>query len=389
MKDIDLKLEELQAFLDQNEIPKIKGKPKTFLGIAKQPHYENVLSNMYAFYFKVNEVHKFNDLFITSFLECIKASKLGAAKETLQTFYDFDVETEFPTGKGGRIDLLLNNREQAIIIENKVYHHLNNDLKDYWSSIEVENKNEDNKIGVVLSLHPISNIKHSHFINITHLQLLNKVMHNLGKYLLYANDKYVVFLKDFYQNIINLSHPLMKKENIAFYFKNKKEINELVVFKKNYKRHIVSEIKKVGQILEGFDVVEPRANTQHNGRLVYYKWKKNNNLMLMVLYEKLLTIDPSLIIVIKMEGELLVNRGVYKKEIIFSEDEKENYADHFDDEKNKDVQWSHFISKEYTLNENDVSNLSGFIQQRLEDDHILSAFRKIETFLDSSKIQRQ
>jgi hypothetical protein len=54
--------EQLQTFLNQNEIPKIKGKQKTFLGIAKQPHYENVISNIYAFYFNVNEVHKFKSL---------------------------------------------------------------------------------------------------------------------------------------------------------------------------------------------------------------------------------------------------------------------------------------------------------------------------------------
>ena len=52
-------LEQLQTFLNQNEIPRIKRKPKTFLGIAKQPHYENVLSNVYAFYFNIEENHLF------------------------------------------------------------------------------------------------------------------------------------------------------------------------------------------------------------------------------------------------------------------------------------------------------------------------------------------
>ena len=51
MNTIDLN--KLQHFINQNDIPIIKGKPKTFLGIAKQPHYENVLSNIYAFYFDV------------------------------------------------------------------------------------------------------------------------------------------------------------------------------------------------------------------------------------------------------------------------------------------------------------------------------------------------
>jgi hypothetical protein len=57
-----MSLNKLQVFLNQNEISKIKGKLKTFLGIAKQLHYENTLVNIYASYFKLNEAHKFKDL---------------------------------------------------------------------------------------------------------------------------------------------------------------------------------------------------------------------------------------------------------------------------------------------------------------------------------------
>ena len=48
----------INDFLQSVTIPKAKRKPKTFLGIAKQPHYEVVLSNLYAFYFRPHEVHK-------------------------------------------------------------------------------------------------------------------------------------------------------------------------------------------------------------------------------------------------------------------------------------------------------------------------------------------
>ncbi|MGJ8734691.1 MAG: PD-(D/E)XK nuclease family protein [Cellulophaga sp.] len=371
-------LEHLQTFLNQNDIPKIKGKPKTFLGIAKQPHYENVLSNIYAFYFNVNEEHQLNDLFVTSLLDCIKESKLASAKETLQTFYDFDVETEFTTLKGGRIDLLLSNKEQAIIIENKVYHHLNNNLKDYWESIKVL---DNNKIGVVLSLHPISNIKHSDFINITHLQLLNKAMHKLGKYLLNANDKYVVFLKDFYQNTINLSHPFMEKDTIDFYLKNQSRINDIFILKASFKKHIASELVKAGQTLENLNPLEPNNNSHQNGRLVYYISPKNANLFFTILYEDLLKEGKTIIIKIEFQGVLLNNRGVYKKDIDFTQEEEANYAEHFE---TTNLNFAHFMQKEYELSNHDITNLSSFIQERLEDDHLLSAFRKIELFLASS-----
>ena len=138
MLDIEkVDLLQLQSFLNQNEIPIIKSKPKTFLGIAKQPHYENVLSNIYAFYFDVNEVHQFKDLFIKSLLELINRSILVKEKTVFETFSEFDVFTEYGIKDQKRIDILLQNNEQAIIIENKVYHHLNNDLNEYYNEIKV------------------------------------------------------------------------------------------------------------------------------------------------------------------------------------------------------------------------------------------------------------
>ncbi len=58
-KNENSNLDELQKFLNEkgNSIPIIKKNSKTFLGIAKQPHYENVLSNILAFYFDITEEH--------------------------------------------------------------------------------------------------------------------------------------------------------------------------------------------------------------------------------------------------------------------------------------------------------------------------------------------
>lgn len=57
-----LNLEHLETFLKNHDIPEIKENPLTFLDIAKQPHYENVLSNIYAFYFEPNQEHGYSCL---------------------------------------------------------------------------------------------------------------------------------------------------------------------------------------------------------------------------------------------------------------------------------------------------------------------------------------
>ena len=100
----------LQRFLNENEIPTIKKKPKTFLEIAKQPHYENVLSNIYGFYFNIYEEHNLQDLFITSFLELIQKQikEKEIPNKEIETFNDFDIFTEYYTKKKGRIDIFKN-----------------------------------------------------------------------------------------------------------------------------------------------------------------------------------------------------------------------------------------------------------------------------------------
>lgn len=378
---MELNLNQLQTFLNQNEIPKIKGKPKTFLGITKQPHYENVLSNIYAFYFKVNEVHRFKDLFVTSLLACIAKSKLGKQKEALQEFYDFEVDTEYATIKGGRIDLLLSNKEQAIIIENKVYHHLNNNLDDYWNSIDVEDKNEDNKIGIVLSLQPVSDIKHPQFINITHLELLQTVMKNCGTYLLEANNKYLVFLKDFYQNIMNLSKPIMEQKELDFYFKNQEEINQIIKLKLSVRNHIINEVEKAGNSLEDVNLYGPRVSSALGKRVRYYLSLFDKNLMIAVVFDEIMT-DKKFYIAVEFMDNCLIDRVKYQA-VNFNDSEKSILVPDFYSNTNK--HWAHFAVKHYSLKDEDVTNLSDFILDKLENDSLLSIFRKLEAFLENNK----
>ncbi|WP_318639798.1 PD-(D/E)XK nuclease family protein [Flavobacterium ardleyense] len=368
-----MNIQELQSFLNENDIPVIRGKPKTFLGIAKQPHYENVVSNIYAFYFNGNEAHRLKDLFIKSLLEIINTSLIAKNTDDFETFLDFTIRTEYGTKNQKRIDLLLQNNEQAIIIENKVLHELNNDLDEYYNEIKVTTK-----IGIVLSLHPISDIKHERFINITHLQLVSTVMQNLGSYMLNANDKYLAFLKDFCQNIINLSHPIMEKENIIFYYKNQEKINQLNTFKKKLKEHIISQVVDAGNRINGVNKYAPRANSFNDERLVYYVSPSNKNLMITVVYEKLLTLEKKMYIAVEMHGDLLKDRAIYNSIEFTDEEQAHVFAEHF---KATDLTWSHFAIMHYQPTDLEISNLSQFIIDKLDDDHLLSIFKKLNVFI--------
>lgn len=382
-----MNLLELKDFLDKNDIPVYKRIPKTFLEITKQPHYENVISNIYAFFFNVNEEHGLKDLFIKSLIDCIEEQQIKDKNFT--NFIDFNIETEYPTrgkgkfGKKGRIDLLLHNNQQAIIIENKIFHHLNNDLDDYWQSVKINSENLSSKIGIILSLRPISKDQYSqfetrnHYINITHATLMHKIKDNSISYLPGSESNYIFLFHDFYQNIMKLSHQMMKKDDIHFYINNKSKINQIVLFKQQFKKHIISEVDHAGMNIKNAKLLVPR-NKFNSRRLRYYESTKHNNLVYTIVFGELLEDSNILHIIIEPKGNTLKNGAMFKN-ITFDENEKLILKNDFYSKTNE--RWAHFASKSYVLDEANIAHLSNFIQDKIVEDGFASILTKMEKLL--------
>ncbi|MPQ46987.1 hypothetical protein GCQ56_08155 [Marinifilum sp. N1E240] len=364
-------LSKLQDFLNNIEIPEIKTKPKTFLGIAKQPHYENVLSNLYAFYFDTNEEHDLNDLFISTFLEIIKDH---LPDKQINFNQAFKIKTEYKTVKKGRIDLLLYNQSSAIIIENKVYHFLGNDLDDYWDSISM-----GNKIGIVLSLRKIKNINHPNFINITHMEFLNRVISNLDLYKDGATPKYLIFLQDLFQNIHNLSTPDMNKEELEFYFNNQQKINQISSFNQRMNNHILVQVEKAHiPFAETTKIAGKRTK-----RFRYFQSKKNPQLMITVVIQNLLQPKKEMYIAVELKGEALKNREQYRHLFDYQKPESKLLREDFFD--STDNNWAHFAGSPYYLNEDQIADLSNTIVDFIKENDYLKIFNKLNNYLLEEK----
>jgi hypothetical protein len=375
-------LQQLQEFLDQHEIPKSKKRPKTFLGIARQPHYENVLSNMYAFFFDENEVHGFGDLFTLSLMQIVEQDiennkRFQDNPKELTLFNNFSTSTEVSIG-GKLIDLLLDNGEQAIIVENKIYHHLNNPLDIYWRILNYHNKN---KIGIILSLNRIEHIEHEHFINITHLELMKSVMNNLGNYIMGGSSKYLIFIKDLNQNIINLSTRIMKSSDISFYFKNQNEIDELIKFKESYKKHIISQIGLAGKKMQGVALKMFKRGSNSRDSYCYYINEKEKNLMYTIIYKEMWNRSPQLLIVVELMHNAVKNLDSYRN-IEWTDEDLELIGDGFDPVK---VHFTHFAKVFFEPNEAEVLDLSDYILAKIKSSGLGSVFSKLETHLLSIK----
>ncbi len=224
---------------------KIPQKEKTFMDISGYPHYENVCSNILAFYFNPVEEHKLNNLVINSFIKVLINRNYNVAK--VEENEKIEVEREYTTMKGNRIDIVIQNNDFVIGIENKIDASVYNDLEDYSATL---NKLNRNSIKVLLSLYDNSNnTENSEFINITYQEFLNQLKMDLLDYT--DNNKWIIFLKEFIQNLENYEGEAEMEEEILNWLKdNKERIDELDKLREIANKSIEKKVEQVKALLE-------------------------------------------------------------------------------------------------------------------------------------------
>lgn len=127
-------------------------------------------------------------------MEIINKKKGTVQFDTHKCFSTFSVSREVITKSNKRIDLLIKNEntDWAIIIENKIKASAYNDFEDYWRHVK-----SNNKIGIILSIEGKHSGCHNCFINITHRELIERILVNLSLYYSKTEDRYLIFLKDY------------------------------------------------------------------------------------------------------------------------------------------------------------------------------------------------
>ncbi len=240
---------EYDSIINEAQTP-APSEDRTFFDISEYPHYENVISNWYAFFFNRAAEHSLHDLFLQSLVEIIKEYKEFSME-------DCRVAREFQTDKGKFIDLVLYEQaeedeklESAIIIENKISAGIYNDLNDYYNSVKTKS---GRKVGIVLSLHEIKNTLPKEFINITHERLLGVVRRNLGQYVASAKLKYIHYLQDFISNLEQMTGPKKMHESIKYYFEKAEKIQDLLTLRSHAYQHINNDLYRVIQADQGWE----------------------------------------------------------------------------------------------------------------------------------------
>jgi len=213
---------------------------ETIFDICGFPHYENVVSNVLAFFLNDQNQHDLKELVLKSLLE-------SAGIDFEEIGFEFQVDREVVTSARGFIDLFLINENATIVIENKIYSGLNNDLEDYIKHAKSFRKKHS--YGILLTLYK-TDPQHKDFINVTYSRFISEIRNNLGNFLSSSPNKYLFILIDLINNIEHLNKGTisMNSDFVNFIRENHEEVErfgaELKAFHDNL-RKVVKDVNSI------------------------------------------------------------------------------------------------------------------------------------------------
>jgi PD-(D/E)XK nuclease superfamily len=283
-----ISLNDLSRFFATAHWPEVTERRPTFFSIAGFPHYENVMSNVYQFFFRTDSPHGMGSLCLDALLDVIRSKRpdLSRRKEFLTSVYAL---REVSVNSGQRLDILLHNGPDetdwqeatfALLIENKVYHWLANDLDNYWNSISSDTLGDQNKIAVVMGLHPET--LPSPWVYVSHLQWAKAIEARLGVVLYKAEPRYTTLLLELIENIRTMTNADESfKELLGFFQQNRTALSRAETIRNDVFMRFPAAIKSalpeyeiwanVGANREGWLIIYKPGNRRFKYILGYYE----------------------------------------------------------------------------------------------------------------------
>ena len=205
----------------------------TFMEIAGYPHYENVCSNILAFFFNPTEVHGLKDL-------CLKT--LSSFDNNKNHLSNVSVERKVTTHNNNRIDIVIHSDNCILAVENKIFATVYNPLADYASYLKRISSGKKLFL-FILSIKDVNETNLNGFIPVKYSDFFSRLRSNLGEYSSQADTKYLAMFFDFITTIENLmGETFMKKDTIKFIEERSADIisflNEIVKFKSELRRKV-------------------------------------------------------------------------------------------------------------------------------------------------------
>ena len=251
------KYEELQTLINDSKKHNLVIKDiraKNYFDIGGFPHYETAVSNILSFFLDTREDHGFGDLWLKSLIEAY--NEKASNKSNLSIYQTKDIRTEYSNGSSKRIDLLIDCDKEVMVIENKIYAKLYNDLEMYETMTENYISGEKDKIigpKIVLSIFDIKGFDDKcGFVNVTYEEFLKKIENNRPNY--QPLEKWDIFAKEFIDNLKNLKGRVgdmdFDKEWLELAKNNGGQIEKLLTVYNNDLDKRLALISKINELCE-------------------------------------------------------------------------------------------------------------------------------------------
>ena len=334
------------------DYPILTSKKDGFLDIINMQSSEVINSSLYSYFLNQHKNPELSKVFFTALIQLIE---LKSGKNI--AFATYDCTTEVVTASNKRIDILITSNDRdypgSIIIENKIYHYLNNDLEIYWNHRTDE---ESQKAGVYLTLYneKVPEPYTHSFHNITHLEWIDAIK-KIGLPPGLSINEYV-YVNDFIKTIEELSM-ITNTEMIDFYLEHSEKIARAEAVKNAAQEFTLTELSKTASGLG-------LKRSGNNGHCCYFL-QKNDELRYYytIIYENLFS-QKQLSIIIE-----LYDKGL--QEVAELDDilrETEAFKKLKWEARASGGKWMHYLSKDYVLEKHEIKNLSNFVRMKINED---------------------
>jgi hypothetical protein len=253
-------------------------KERTLFSLGGRGYYENPASDLLAFFLKPDAEHGFEALFLQAFLECMKLdpADLGMAAGVT-------VSRDGKTEEGKKIDLVVQGSDWVLLIENKIYHILNNPLDFY----EAYGHSLPGGKKLQMAILSPQGIERGNWKPVTYRDYCGALRRRLGEELVnHAYSKWVIFAREFILHLENeLGQPIMNNKDADFVEQHAEQINQVTNLAREY-RVFLSEFLKgsLSSAIAGHDF---RTKDEEWGiRCFSDKWGKSNLVLLPEISDK-------------------------------------------------------------------------------------------------------
>lgn len=231
--------EKCQKFITEAKEYFLPAIEPTFFDVGLRGHYENPTTELLAFFLNPNNVHGLSDYFLCGLFKALEVDYQKAGGF-------IRISREVKTG-GGRIDLLIEMENTVLVIECKIYHHVNNPFASYENYAKETFKNKPNKKFALLSVTGESLNKSDdnsyYWKGISYENLASSINKfkvdniNLSKWQVLANELLLQFE--------NYGVAKMNEEQFKFTLENLENINQLKRLENAFYDEVTQRIKNM------------------------------------------------------------------------------------------------------------------------------------------------